>query len=110
MKITILIPVFNDWQSLFKLLENINSEVSNLDHDFSLIIVNDASTENKPEISSNFELRKKCDLPPLLSIKVLKSAVKLDFFPTFLYSFWIIALFELNNLGLKVKSLSIDIA
>ena len=55
MKITILIPVFNDWQSLFKLLENINSEVSNLDHDFSLIIVNDASTEVRPELSYSFE-------------------------------------------------------
>ena len=29
-KIKILIPVYNDWQSVFKLLENINSEVSKL--------------------------------------------------------------------------------
>ena len=49
MKIKILIPVYNDWQSVFKLLENINSEDSNLDHEFSVIIVNDASTENKPD-------------------------------------------------------------
>ena len=55
MKIKILIPVYNDWQSVFKLLENINSEVSNLDHDFSVIIVNDASTETKPELSVNLE-------------------------------------------------------
>ena len=55
MKIKILIPVYNDWQSVFKLLENINSEVSNIGHEFSVIIVNDASTENKPEISTNFE-------------------------------------------------------
>ena len=55
MKIKILIPVYNDWQSVFKLLENINSEVANLGHEFSVIIVNDASTENKPEISSNFQ-------------------------------------------------------
>ena len=55
MKIKILIPVYNDWQSVFKLLENINSEVSNLDHEFSVIIVNDASTENKPELSNNLE-------------------------------------------------------
>ncbi len=51
MKIKILIPVYNDWQSVFKLLENINSEVSNLHHEFSVIIVNDASTETKPELS-----------------------------------------------------------
>ena len=31
MKIKILIPVYNDWQSVFRLLENINSEVLNLD-------------------------------------------------------------------------------
>ncbi len=55
MKIKILIPVYNDWQSVFKLLENINSEVSNLDHEFSVIVVNDASTETKPELSVNLE-------------------------------------------------------
>jgi glycosyltransferase involved in cell wall biosynthesis len=50
-KIKILIPVYNDWQSVFKLLENINSEVLTLDIEFSVIIVNDASTENRPEFS-----------------------------------------------------------
>ncbi len=53
MKILILIPVYNDWQSVAKLLENINSEVSSLSHEFSIIIVNDFSTENRPEISLN---------------------------------------------------------
>ncbi len=52
-KIKILIPIYNDWQSVFKLLENINSEVSNLSHEFSIIIVNDASTESKPGLSLN---------------------------------------------------------
>ena len=50
-KVKILIPVYNDWQSVFRLLENINSEVSKLEGEFSVIIVNDASTENKPEFS-----------------------------------------------------------
>ena len=54
-KIKILIPIYNDWQSVFKLLENINAEVSNLENEFSVIIVNDASTENKPEILSNLD-------------------------------------------------------
>ena len=27
-KIKILIPIYNDWQSVFKLLENINSKIS----------------------------------------------------------------------------------
>ena len=52
-KIKILIPIYNDWQSVFKLLENINSEIEGLDCEFSVVIVNDASTESRPEISLN---------------------------------------------------------
>ena len=52
-KIKILIPIYNDWKSVFKLLENINTEILILDCEFSVIIVNDASTENRPEFSSN---------------------------------------------------------
>ena len=55
MKIKILIPVYNDWQSLNKLLENINNIVSNNENQFSVIIVNDASTENIIKIDTNFE-------------------------------------------------------
>ena len=44
MKIKILIPVFNDWQSLSKLLNNIDNEVQNINHEISIIIVDDAST------------------------------------------------------------------
>ena len=55
MKIKILIPVYNDWQSVFKLLENINSEISGLEHEFSTIIVNDASTESRSELALNLD-------------------------------------------------------
>ena len=54
-KIKILIPVYNDWQSVFKLLEKINLEVSILDGEFSVLIVNDASTEDRPELLSNLD-------------------------------------------------------
>ena len=54
-KIKILIPIYNDWQSVFKLLENINSEVSALGDDFSVIIINDASSESKPEFLADLE-------------------------------------------------------
>jgi glycosyltransferase involved in cell wall biosynthesis len=54
-KIKILIPVYNDWQSVFKLLENINLEVSALDNEFSVIIINDASTESRPKLTMNLE-------------------------------------------------------
>jgi len=62
-KVKILIPVYNDWQSVFRLLENINSEVLKLEGEFSVIIVNDASTENKPEFS--------VDLSNLKSIQII---------------------------------------
>ena len=52
-KIKILIPVYNDWQSVFKLLEDINFQVSALNSEFSVIIVNDASTESRPEFSAD---------------------------------------------------------
>tara|TARA_B100001540_G_scaffold87177_1_gene78695 strand:- start:57 stop:926 length:870 start_codon:yes stop_codon:yes gene_type:complete len=55
MKIKLLIPVYNDWQSVIKLLEIINSEVSGLSYEFSVIIVNDASTEKKPEMSISLD-------------------------------------------------------
>ena len=52
-KINILIPIYNDWQSVFKLLENINSEVSKLEGEFSVIIINDTSTEDRLIFSAN---------------------------------------------------------
>jgi hypothetical protein len=62
-KIKILIPVYNDWQSVFKLLEGINLEVSKLDSEFSVIIFNDTSTENRPEFSA--------DLNSLNSVQII---------------------------------------
>ena len=53
MNIVILIPIFNDWKSVSKLLEDINSNISNLDCKFSIIIVNDASTEESLINNSN---------------------------------------------------------
>ncbi len=46
MKIIILVPIYNDWQSASKLLEEINSNISGLECQFSVIIVNDASSEH----------------------------------------------------------------
>jgi hypothetical protein len=52
-KVKILIPNYNDWQSVFKLLENIDLVIAGLKEEVSVLIVNDASTEKKPEISLN---------------------------------------------------------
>ena len=54
-KIIILIPVYNDWQSTSKLLEDINLNVKGLNQEFSIIIVNDASTDKQSINSMNFE-------------------------------------------------------
>jgi hypothetical protein len=53
MKVKILIPNYNDWQSVFKLLENIDLVIAGLEEEVSVLIVNDASTEQRPEISLN---------------------------------------------------------
>ena len=53
MKIKMLIPIYNDWQSVFKLLENIDSEIESLEDEVSVLIVNDASTEQRPQINFN---------------------------------------------------------
>ena len=56
-KIKILIPVYNDWQSVFKLLENIDQGLEGWDSDvahISVIIVNDFSPEERPINKSTF--------------------------------------------------------
>ena len=65
-KTKILIPVYNDWKSVFKLLENINEGLDGWGSDIaeiSVIIINDGSTENRPENNSKFE--------NLISIKII---------------------------------------
>ena len=54
-KIKILIPVYNDWESVFKLLENINLEATKIDINFSVIIVNDSSTDSIPKLSTSLD-------------------------------------------------------
>ena len=57
-KIIILIPVYNDWESLSKVLDEISSIVQNINgYEFKCIIVNDSSSNDRIEISKpeNFE-------------------------------------------------------
>ena len=48
-KTIILIPIYNDWKSVFKLLLNIDIHLSNWDAEVSVYIVNDGSTEKVPD-------------------------------------------------------------
>ena len=55
MKIKILIPVFNDWQSVFKLVENINNLTIDQKFEISIIIINDASNHDRMQENLNFD-------------------------------------------------------
>ena len=63
MKIKILIPVYNDWQSVSKLLHEIDKNSSNSKFEISVIIINDASNHDRQNEDE--------DLKNLSSIKVL---------------------------------------
>ena len=50
-KFTILIPIFNDWESLEKLLNDINSNIKNIKKaEFNCVVINDCSTIIKKNI------------------------------------------------------------
>ena len=54
-KFIILIPIFNDRESLAKLIENINLEVKDLNSEISIIVVNDASSQQIIDNYPNIE-------------------------------------------------------
>ena len=54
-KIIILIPLFNDWKSVSRLLNKIDLQVNNWNSEISILIVNDASTEKRSGIEFNFK-------------------------------------------------------
>ena len=55
MKYIILIPIYNDRESLKILIENINSVIKNLNSEISIIVVNDASSEQIIDTYPNIE-------------------------------------------------------
>ena len=67
MKIKILVPIYNDWQSASKLLDEIDNNISDLNHEISVIIVNDASTHDRQEDQRDFK--------NLHSIKILNMKI-----------------------------------
>ena len=68
-KFKILIPVYNDWGSVFKLLEKIDIEISIFDHEFSVILVNDSSTQKM--IKNNFVFK---NLKSVIVVKMKKKS------------------------------------
>ena len=58
-KVKILIPVYNDWESLIKLLDEINKVITDIKNtEFDCMIVNDASTIKLPEIKVPKNIKK----------------------------------------------------
>ena len=55
MKIKILIPIFNDWQSVSKLVEEINNLSIDPKFEVSIIIVNDASKHDRQDENKSLE-------------------------------------------------------
>tara|TARA_B100000959_G_scaffold50109_1_gene51934 strand:- start:705 stop:1613 length:909 start_codon:yes stop_codon:yes gene_type:complete len=54
-KYIILIPLYNDWKSVSKLLAEIDTIVNNWNAEVSVIIVNDASTEEKSGLNLKYK-------------------------------------------------------
>ena len=55
MKIILLIPIYNDRESLKKLIENINFEVQDLNSEMSVVVINDASSQQIVDTYQNLE-------------------------------------------------------
>ena len=55
MKVKILIPVYNDWQSVSKLVDEINNLSISPEFQISIIIVNDASNHDRLDEEKNLE-------------------------------------------------------
>ncbi len=54
-KYTILIPIYNDRESLTKLIENINGELNSVNAEVSILVINDASSQQIVDTYSNLE-------------------------------------------------------
>ena len=54
-KYIILIPLYNDWKSVSVLLKKIDLQINSWDAEVSVIIVNDASTEERSGLDSNYK-------------------------------------------------------
>ena len=66
-KYTILIPIYNDRESLTKLITNINSEIEGINSEISVVIVNDASSQ---QIIDEYQNTKNINSIEIVNMKV----------------------------------------
>ena len=81
MKVIILIPIYNDRESLFKLIEDINEEVKDLNSEISIIVVNDASSQQILDEYQNIQIAQKVcaqldEIRPLKNDKFYASQIE----------------------------------
>ena len=55
MKVKIVIPIYNDWHSAFKLFDEIDNLKIDKNFEISIIVVNDASNHDRPNEEMNFD-------------------------------------------------------
>ncbi len=55
MKYVILVPIYNDRESLKMLIDNINNELKDLNHEVSIVVINDASSQQIIDTYTNIE-------------------------------------------------------
>ena len=65
-KYIILIPLYNDWKSVSKLLNEIDHHTNDWEAEISVILINDASTEKRSGLNTNY---KKIKLVRILNMK-----------------------------------------
>ena len=54
-KFIILIPIYNDWKSVFQLLENVDLQIAKWDAEVLVLIINDGSTEERTVTELSFK-------------------------------------------------------
>ena len=55
MKVKIVIPIYNDWHSALKLFDEIDNLKIGENFEISIIVVNDASNHDRPNVEMNFD-------------------------------------------------------
>ena len=55
MKFIILIPIYNDRETLKLVIEHINTEIKGLNHEISILVINDASSQQIIDTYPNIE-------------------------------------------------------
>ena len=72
-KIKILIPIYNDWKSVLRLLEAIDLQIKDSEHEITILIINDASSEKRPKKTPIF---KKLKFIQIINMKKNKGHAK----------------------------------